>query len=186
MASAGGLTGGMLVLPRTPLSPGKLRYLETGTSGGHTSGIGERERVAHSPVTKRGTSLVSGGTGRDSMRLPDPSASCESAAMPAMKATVSTEPTLSTWMRRFTLILRIPGDEKSATAAAGAPGWRRPQTDRLAESYRPSKRGVGIVSLRCRGYPRMQVYAAYMRVGFSHRSLMSNPTRCSIGSMSQE
>src|SRR6478736_5758644 len=63
MRSAGGLSRGMLVLPRsTPLRPVCFRYFVTGTSGGHTSRMGDEDRPeAHTCFTKRGTSLVRRG-----------------------------------------------------------------------------------------------------------------------------
>src|SRR6478736_8740764 len=63
MRSAGGLSRGMLVLPRsTPLRPVCFRYFVTGTSGGHTSRMGDEDRPeAHTCLTKRGTSLVRRG-----------------------------------------------------------------------------------------------------------------------------
>ena len=63
MRAAGGLRGGVLVLPRsTPLEPGCGRYFVTGTSGGHTSRIGDADRPdAHTCLTKRGTSRVRAG-----------------------------------------------------------------------------------------------------------------------------
>lgn len=63
----GGLRGGRLVLPRrTPLGPRNLRYLVTGTRGGHTIGSGGCARAdAQICFTKRGTSRVSRGGEED-------------------------------------------------------------------------------------------------------------------------
>src|SRR5260370_31722587 len=57
----------MFVLPSsTPLTPGNVRHLVTGTSGGQTSGSGDFAWPdLQTCVTTRGTSVVSRGDGSD-------------------------------------------------------------------------------------------------------------------------